>query len=185
MMRKMALAGWLVCGLSGAALAQGVFDFDSIPGLPDEPTVQVDLNKALLTFASAAARVSDPAAAQMLEGIENIRVRVYEEVDNPAEVDAFMNDASRRLERDGWQRVVFVQEQDGEKVRVYAQMDGPNMNGVTIMVLDSQDAVFVNIAGRIDPETIGRIAGNLGFGDILGGFTGAPGFAVVPRTADE
>ena len=171
MRAKLALVGWLIAGGCGSAAAQGYFDFDTIPGVPDEPTVQVDLNAALIGFAASAARVSDPVAAQMLEEIEAIRVRVYETLENAGEVSSFIDEASARLEGQGWQRVVFVQE-DGEKVRVYARMNGQQMDGMTIMVIDSEEAVFVNVAGRIDPEILGRIAGNMGFADVLSGFTG-------------
>lgn len=173
MRAKLAVLGWLTFGACGSAAAQGYFDFDSIPGVPDEPTVQVDLNAALIGFAASAARVNDPVAARMLEEIEGIRVRVYERLDNAGQVSSFIDEASERLESQGWQRVVFVQE-DGEKARVYARMNGQQMDGMTIMVVDSEEAVFVNVAGRIDPEMLGRIAGNMGFGDILTGFTGSP-----------
>jgi hypothetical protein len=173
MRARLALVGWIVLGACGNAAAQGYFDFGSIPGVPDQPTVQVDLNAALIGFAASAARVNDPVAAQMLEEIEGIRVRVYERLDNAGQVTAFIGEASERLEAEGWQRVVFVQE-DGEMVRVYARMNGQEMNGMTIMVVDSEEAVFVNVAGRIDPEVLGRIAGNMGFADVLTGFTGSP-----------
>lgn len=166
------IVGLLACMPCAGAVAQGYFDFDSIPGLPDEPTVQVDLNAALLAFAAGAARVNDPATADMLEGIEGIRVRVYETLENVAEVDSFVDNAARELERGGWQRVVYAQE-DGEKVRVYVRMDGERIDGMTLMVLDRNEAVFVNVAGRIEPEQLGRLAGAMGFGAILGEFTGA------------
>lgn len=174
MLAKIVSTGWLALCASGAAFAQEFFDFGAIPGVPSQPTVQVDLNAALIGFAAAAARVSDPAAADMLEGIEGIRVRVYEELDDAGAVGTFIDDSSARLERDGWQRVVLVQEGD-EKVRVYAKLDGDQMSGVTIFVLDSTEAVFVSIAGRIDPTQLGQIAGAMGMGDFLGAFTGGVG----------
>ena len=184
MIRQTMLAGLLLCAPCAGALAQGSFDFDRIPGVPDEPTVQVDLNAALLGFAAGAARVNDPATADMLEGIEGIRVRVYETLRDPAAVASFVEGASRELEREGWQRVVYAQEDD-EKVRVYVRMDGEEMRGMTIMVLDSEDAVFVNVAGRIDPEQLGRIAGAMGMGDIIGDITGAQRyFGPVQRSRD-
>jgi hypothetical protein len=182
MMRTVVLAGWLICGVCATARAQGYFDFDSIPGVPDEPTVQVDLNQAIIGFALGAARVSEPEAAEMLEGIEGIRVRVYESLVDVGAVESFLNEASQRLERDGWQRIVFVQEDD-DRVRVYARMDGQIMNGMTIMVLDSSEAVFVNIAGRIEPEMLGHIAGGMGFGDILADITGSRSYR-GPRSDD-
>lgn len=162
----------VACGLfSGVVAAQGAFNFGAIPGLPAEPNVQVDLGPALLGFAAEAARQSDPGAGDLIAGLRAISVRVYEEVADLPAVEAFVDDTSSTLEQSGWDRVVFVQ--DGtDKVRIYARVEGNEMAGMTVMVLDSSDAVFINIDGRINPTQLGRIAGAMGFGDVLGGFLG-------------
>ncbi len=171
MVARWVLSGWFAVSAVGGAQAQELFDFDAIPGLPSQPTVQVDLNAALLGFAAAAARVEDPAAADMIEGLENLRVRVYEGLQDARAVGSFIDDASQRLARDGWQRVVMVQDGD-ERVRVFARTEGTQVNGMTIFVLDATDAVFVSISGRIDPARLGQVAGALGMGEFLGAFTG-------------
>ncbi|HEX6998045.1 MAG TPA: DUF4252 domain-containing protein [Gammaproteobacteria bacterium] len=168
----MALAGWLLCAPWAGALAQGFFDFDSVPGLPDAPTVQIDLNGALLAFVSGATRAAgDAETADMLRGLEGVRLRVYESLEDADAVNAFVDDASGRLEREGWQRVVYVQE-GGEKVRVYARMEGEQVNGLTLMVVDAAEAVFMNVAGPLDPEQLGRLAGAVGVGDVIGELAG-------------
>ena len=108
----------------------------------------------------------------MLQGLEGVRLRVYESVDDADAVNAFVDDAAGRLEREGWQRVVYVQE-GGEKVRVYARTEGQQVNGLTLMVFDGMEAVFMNVAGRLDPEQLGRIAGAMGVGDVIGSLAGA------------
>jgi hypothetical protein len=171
LIRKALLTVVALGAFTAASAQQGYFDFGQIPGVAAEPNVQVDLGPALLTFAAEAARQSDPRAADMIAGLQGIRVRVYEQIEDSAAVSAFVEETSSVLERTGWERVVFVQ--DGQdKVRVYARTEGSAIEGMTVLVLDATDAVFINIAGRIDPTQLGRVAAAMGLGGILGGFMG-------------
>jgi len=168
MISKSTLAVLTMLSACGVARAQGYFDFNSIPDLPDQPSVQVDINAALLGLAAAAAGGSDPEIAALLAGIEGVRVRVYARLEDAAEVASFMDDASGRLERDGWHRVVYAQ--DGEdEVRVYARVAGDLMDGLTIMALCEDEAAFVNVAGRISAEQLGRIAETIAADDVIAG----------------
>jgi hypothetical protein len=155
-------------------LAQDFFDFGRIPGLPEEPNVEVQLNSALLAFVSEAAKGNDPDIGDALAGLEAIRVRVYEDLVDGVAVAKFVDDASGRLERAGWQRTVYVRDGD-DKVRMYVRMADQRMTGMTVMVVDSSDAVFINIAGSIDPAQLGRIARVVGAGDVFGGRGGGQG----------
>lgn len=182
--KPLALAAAL-CGVLSQASAQDVFRFDSIPGISAEPHVQIDLGPALLGFAVAAARQSDPGAADMIAGLRGISVRVYEELADAPALLGFVNDTGRSLEQQGWERVVFVQ--DGtDNVRVHARVEDGQMVGMTFMVVDSSDAVFINIDGQIDPVQLGRVAASMGLGDMLGTFFGAAQSAMqgAPRPAD-
>jgi hypothetical protein len=166
--------------LSSSAYAQsgGYFDFAQVPGLGDHPQVQIDLNEAMLRFIGVASG-NDPEIASTFAGIKNVRVLVYEELEDPAAVFAFVEDSSGKLEAAGWQRIVYV-EDEGDKVRVYAKLEGEKMVGMTVMVVgddsidgvstDPGDAVFINIAGDIDPAKLGRIASQMG---VEGAFDGA------------
>ena len=137
---------------------QGYFDFGQIPGVNETPTVQVDLNAAMLGFVSAAAIAADPAAAELINGIDNVRVRVYDNIDDIDDLHDFIDDASGNLERDGWQRIVFVDD-DEAKVRVYLTFDDVNATGITVMVAgEGDEAVFINVAGLINPTQLGQLA---------------------------
>jgi hypothetical protein len=165
MKSKLAL---LLGGLLAAAnaSAQGDFLFDEIPDLDAEPTVEIDLNPALMGFFAEAAKGVEGGAAAALEGITNVRVRVYEGIGNEIEdLVKFVDDTTRRLERDGWHSVVRVNE-DSERVRIYMKPGtGGMISGLTVMVTDGgagDEAVFINIAGSIEPSRLGRIASAVG-----------------------
>ena len=170
---------WAIAALaavSGAVHAQGYFDFSQVPGLGDvEPHVQIDLNPAMLSFVTAAAEASSPGAGEVLAGIRNVRVRVYDALEDAQAVLEFIEDSSGELERDGWQRIVYVQEED-KKIRVYLQLEEDRPVGLTVMVIDadSTEAVFINVAGEFDPVKLGQVARAVGIGEVLGEFTGVP-----------
>ena len=73
---------------------------------------------------------------------------------------------SEAMERQGWQRSVYVQD-EGERVRIYMRFDDTRMSGMTVMVTDDTEAVFVSVAGQIDPAVLGRVAGTLGINGVL------------------
>jgi hypothetical protein len=152
----------------GAALAEPFFEFGKIPGISSEPNVEVNLNATLLAFAAEATKDSDAEAASVISSLEGIRVRVYDELADPAAVARFIDDSSQALERAGWARMVYVRD-DADKVRIYVKMHERKMTGMTVMVVDDSEAVFINIAGSIDPAELGRVARVMGVGDILGG----------------
>ena len=140
----------------------------------------------MLGFVQAAASAADPAAAEILAGIEGVRVLVYDILDDSDEVMKFIDDASGALERDGWQRAVYIQDDDA-RVRVYMKFEGTTVAGMTVMVADpgrEGDAVFINVAGEIDPTKIGELAASLGVGDALGGVLGGGGPDFIRETDD-
>lgn len=152
------------------ALGQGFFDFGQIPGV-DEPSVQIDLDPWLLGFVGEATRSGDPATADLLAGLTGIRVRVYDSMRDAAAVAGFIDNASQALENDGWQRMVYIQDGD-DKVRIYVKRDEDALSGMTVMVVDESDAVFLNIAGSITPEQLGRVVAAVGLDGVastLGG----------------
>ena len=181
---KVRAALWIGGLLAAAtASAQGDFLFGQIPGLNKEPSVQIDLNEAMLKLFSGAAKGADANAAAALDGVTNLRVRVYEDIDAEIpDVMKFVNETTTKLEGDGWNSIVRVNDGD-EQVRVYVK-PGANATiaGITVMVTDGGgdggggEAVFINVAGVIQPENLGRIAG-MGMNGMFGGVPGLPGNA--------
>lgn len=165
LIRKLAIAG-IAMGTGATAFAQDYFDFGQIPGLPAQPAVQIEVNPMILGFLTETARATDPAAAELLENLEGVRVRVYKTIEDIADVTDYIDDASEQLERANWQQVVTVDE--GGHVRVYMQATSEAITGVTAMIVSDTEAVFVNIAGSITPQQLAMVANQLGAGEFLG-----------------
>jgi hypothetical protein len=184
-------SGFLVAGLlatTGGASAQGYFSFEDIPGLEDsEPTVAIDLDPEMMNFFGAATKGAGQGQGRgvgsALEGITNVRVRVYEGIADGVQADVlkFVDDTSRRLERDGWRSVVRVNE-DGERVRIFMKLaeggaNAGSIEGLTVMVIDTgggNEAVFINLAGLIRPEQLGRVAAEMGMDGMFSMIPGVP-----------
>jgi hypothetical protein len=183
-MTGLALLGGGLLAFGSGAHAQGYFSFDEIPGIDSEPTVQIDLDPQLMNMFGNAAKGADGEVASALAGITNVRVRVYEGIADggQAEVLKFVEDTSRTLERGGWKSVVRVNE-DGERVRIFVKLAAGGANdgtfeGLTVMVVDtggSDEAVFINVAGTIRPEQLGRVASQFGMPGMFNMVPGAQG----------
>lgn len=158
-------AALLLGGLlaAAAARAQGDFPFDRIPGLDAEPTVEIDLSPELMSFFNSAARGAGDDVASAFEGVTHMRLRVYEDIaDAFDDVAKFVDDTTQRLEREGWHSVVRVNEDD-ERVRIYMK-PGTNgkLSGLTLMITEPDEAVFINVAGDIEPARLGQVAAAVG-----------------------
>lgn len=168
------LIGAAALAFAGAANAQGYFSFDEIPGL-GEPTVQIDLPPALLGFVNEAAKGANPEVANALAGVQNVRVRVYDDIgDNVAAVNKFVEETSATLERDGWLAAVRVRD-GGENVRIYMKPTTDKsaapgtLDGLTVMVThdDGGEAVFINVAGAIQPAELGKLVNAVGMNSVF------------------
>jgi hypothetical protein len=186
---KAALFGGLML-VAASASAQGVFSFEGIP-LKQEPSVEVNMPSAMIKLLVAAQ--SAPGVPSGLEGVDNVRVLVYEDIKEDMQaVLRFVESTGTKLEGDGWAAVVRVREDD-EQVRVYMKpgTDG-TLAGVTVMITESGggedddggggEAVFVNVSGKIQPEQLGMLASGIGVNGVLNGL---PGLQQAPARAPQ
>lgn len=153
---------------STSALAQGSFDFSRVPGLAAEPAVQIDLPGEMLRFLADVGRAADPRAADALDGIRGVRVLVYENLDDTASTLETIDEASRMLESEGWQRMVYVNDGD-ETVRMHVRLAEQGLVGMTVICSErGGEAAFINIDGEFDPVALGRIAQTIGMSGLFG-----------------
>jgi len=177
--------------VAASASAQGVFSFDNIP-LKGAPSVEVNLGPEMMAFLGPAAKGASGVPGP-LDGVTNVRVLVYEDLDEDMQgVLRYVESTGTKLEGDGWHAVVRVRE-EGEQVRVYMKpgTDG-TLSGVTVMVTEDGnggedgggEAIFLNVAGKIRPEDLGKIASGVGVNGVFpGGVPGLPGAA--PKAAAD
>jgi hypothetical protein len=118
----------------------------------------VDLTGTTLQMVAGAAEEKDPDLAELVSQMERIRVRVGPiEAADEAAATAEFDRAIATLEGAGWTAILSVNAQDA-MIRVYTREQNDEIVGMTVLVnADNEDAVLVNIVGRLDPRLIGRM----------------------------
>lgn len=139
----------------------GYADFDVIPRtIKAEPKVEVYIKGALLRLAAEATRTEDPDLANMLLGLKAIRVFAYDESTAGEALQRDLETTARQissdLERGGWDVVARVRD-DEERVHVLIRDIDDIVQGMVVVAINDEEAVFVNITGTLDPAEIGRI----------------------------
>ena len=133
----------------------GYVAFESLDEVYGEPKVRVNVGGFLLSLMSKAAK-NDPEAAAVLEGLEGVRINVYSTGGEVAPSIDQLQNAKNMLSNQNWEPIIQVNE-DRQNVQVFIKANGEGVQGLTVMAVDADDAVFVNILGSIDPENLGAI----------------------------
>lgn len=121
------------------------------------PTVEVKLDGRMLRFAGAAAKHKAHPGLDLAANLEEVNVYVYDV--EPGQEDLFMDamiDLADQLIFEGWEAAITVREHGNEYVRVLFKGEQEYLDGITVLAMDNE-AVFVNVSGRIDPETIAEL----------------------------
>jgi Domain of unknown function (DUF4252) len=172
--RKIA-AGFVGLATCTTALAQGSFNFDDIPGIDQQPIVVVDINPMMIGFLRNMAEAADPDpdAPSIFAGLRGIKLRVYNATESNSEFSSFIQRAAGLLDAEGWQQVASVQD-EGSSVRLYVKLTEEDFSGLTAMVMDGTEAIFINIDGSINAAELGRIMQQYGLEDVLGAMAPLP-----------
>ena len=135
----------------------GYVDFGNLDAIYGEPRVMINIGGPLMKLLSAAAAASeDQEAAAMMQGLEGVRINVYDTAGNTEPALDQMNRAKAALQAEQWQPIIQVRE-EGEDVQMFTRLDGEIMQGMAIMVVNAEEAVFLNILGAIDPAQVGKV----------------------------
>ena len=138
----------LAAPLHADTKSPGYFDLGTFaPPTDGGQFVEVDLKGHLLAMAARVAAKEEPGVAEVLRGIESIRVNVVGvNKANRVEMAERIKSLRSGLTTDGWERIVTVQEGDQD---------------VTVLAGNEQ-AVFVNVVGDINPEKLAELGEHFG-----------------------
>lgn len=155
---------------SGVRSSDGYVDLTRLGRLnelfDEDPVIEVNIEGALLTLVAEASRFEDPELADMLSGLDGIYVRGYETRGPGFErITERTRLIGKELEIAGWSTVVKVSD-DEETVHMYMRSDDRGVSGMVVMMAErySDETIFLNIVGEIDPAQIGRIGSKFQIG---------------------
>jgi hypothetical protein len=134
----------------------GYVDFGDLSATYGEPKITINLGGTMLNFVGIMSSAESPETSDLISKLKGIRVQIFSTDENSAAaIDQFAK-TKKSLKSSGWEPVVQVNEDD-EQVLVYMKMDSGNMEGMTVMVVDEEEAVFVNIIGQLNPAELGKV----------------------------
>ena len=97
----------------------------------------------------------------MINQLALIQVRQFDLDEKlSADLEKTVKAMSRSLEKLNWERIVKVRE-DGEYVDIFLNINEEAIHGLMVMVVESTEAVFVNIAGTLDTALLSRLGAQL------------------------
>ena len=138
----------------------GFVDFGEMNSIYGEPKVNISIGGALLGFVGAMAKNDDPEAAAIFNKLKGVRVSVY--ATGEVGADAALDQVSRvknSLQSSDWEPIVQVND-DGEQVQIFIKLNGDKMDGLTLMAVDDEEAVFINVIGQLDPQELAQVMNN-------------------------
>ena len=154
------LSAFASVGICADNPSAGYIDFGKFsPPASGGEFVEVHIKSNLIAMAARLVEKSEPDVAELIRGLQLIRVNVIGLDDgNRAEIEKRVKKIRGELDAQGWERVVTAQKKD-EDVGVYLKTRGADaVEGLVITVIEgNREAVLINIVGDIKPDKIAVI----------------------------
>ncbi|MCK5086622.1 MAG: DUF4252 domain-containing protein [Melioribacteraceae bacterium] len=139
----------------------GYVDFGNLSAFETgEEVTEVLIEEHLLRMVAKLAIKEEPELSSVLDGIKLIKVHSFEISE---ENFTKLSDKTKKIENElmnkGWDRIVRVKSKD-ELVNVFIKtVNEDKIEGLVVTTVEKQgEAVFVNIVGDIDLETISKLS---------------------------
>lgn len=138
----------------------GYVPLDKLDLFPQEKlSTEINIEGALLSLIAAGTRRAEPEFSSMIAGLKAINLQVFPlQGADEGSLRIRIGRAVRWLEDRGWKSTLKVRD-EGEETYIYLKETAGKIDGLTLLSLSPGDeAVVINIVGRIDPAQIGRLA---------------------------
>jgi len=158
------ISGLLCMLLSMPVIAQedelkdmpGFVDFGDLSATYGEPKVSINIGGTLLQFVGLMGAEGNPETSEMLSSLKGVRVQIFSTEDNASAALSEFDSVKSQLRNKGWEPVVQINDED-ERVLFFLKMNGQKTDGMAVMIVDDEEAVFVNIIGQLDPTQLGKV----------------------------
>jgi len=134
----------------------GYVDFGDLSTTYGEPKITINLGGTMLNFVGLMSSSESPETSEMISKLKGIRVQIYNLDKNIDAARSQFGETRSRLKSTGWEPIVQINEDD-EQVLVYMKAVDGNMEGMTVMLVDDDEAVFVNVIGQLNPSELAKV----------------------------
>jgi len=134
----------------------GYVDFGDLSATYGEPKITINLGGTMLNFVGMMSSSESPETSEMISKLKGIRVQIFSLDENVDAAREQFGKTKSGLKSSGWEPIVQVNEDD-EQVLVYMKAVDGNMEGMTVMVVDDEEAVFVNVIGQLNPAELAQV----------------------------
>ena len=134
----------------------GYVDFGDLSATYGDPKITINLGGTMLGFVGMMSSEDSPETSELISKLKGIRVQIYSMDEDASAAKNQFGKTKKGLKSSGWEPIVQINEDD-EQVLVYMKMENDNMEGMTVMVVDDEEAVFVNIIGQLNPAELGKV----------------------------
>ena len=162
-MSVMAATALMIALCSNADPLPGEVDFGEFtPPHSGGEFVEVNIGSNLIALAAHIIPKKQAEVAKLLNNLQLVRVNVIGlDPENRNDLKSRAEKIQKSLKSQGWERIVTAQEK-GQDVGVHIKMRGKDsILGVAVIVLDKDQAVFVNIVGDVTPDQIALVGEQL------------------------
>ena len=99
-----------------------------------------------------------PEIDALLDDIDGVRISVYNVEDNNAIFKENFAETQANLRADGWQHIVRVKDdKSADYSLMFIKSNGEVIEGLVVLSLSDDEAIFVNIIGNIQPDSFDPI----------------------------
>jgi len=137
----------------------GYVDFGQLNEIFGEPSVEIAVGQSLLGMVSAFSASDDPETAALFKRLKGVRVNVFKTNGLATGALDHVKSVSSRLGKLGWEPVVKVNSDD-EQVRIFMKINGGAVEGITVMAVEEDEAVFINVIGSLNPAELAKVMNN-------------------------
>ncbi len=140
----------------------GYFPIEELAILPQESiNLEINLPAAMLRFIAVATDEEEPELSKITRNLESIRVRGADLTGASLDsVRSGFETAARQLQEKGWTSMVRMRE-DNEEVNIFFKEEEGEMVGLTVLTINGEEAMLINLVGKIDPADLAGLAEGL------------------------